>query len=215
MNKEDILIISGGALGSDSVWGLLAEQSGIPKNNIFHILGLGMKRPTGSADRKAEQESGTTITCTEQDYTEAKEAFINLGLTISGKQASLFFKEDGVAQKLHARNYWQVVNGDQVLAVVALVGNDVSGGTATAVHLAIKLGKPVYVLNTCDAKWYHYQNGKYIKCDTPKLVERNTCIGTRTLVQYNICKHGNWVPAPYVGAETEQALRAQMAKVFA
>lgn len=216
----DIKIISGGALGADSVWSYIAEQNGVPKENIKHLISFGLSRPVGSSDRREEQSSGTEHIVSEADIEEAVTNMINLNLVVSGKPAKTFFIKGSngytTSQKLHARNYWQVALGDQVLAVVTLAANKVSGGTATAVNLAIKLNKPVYILNTRDARWYKYNYNikKFVICEDPKPVDKNTCIGTRTLVQYKICKWGQWVNAPYVGSSMETKLREQMTKFF-
>lgn len=209
-----INLVSGGALGSDSVWSFIAEKYGI---KTCHLIAFGMKRPSGGCNpqRQKEQSSGYNQYVTGQETNEAIQELINNDCIISGVKAKDYFRGPlTVPQKLHARNYYQVINGDQVLAVCAIVGSNVSGGTATAINFAIKLGKPVYVLNTVDQEWYHYKDGKYIKCDVPHLARRNTCIGTRTLVKYQVLKYGRWVDAPYVGETTEINLRKQMEKCF-
>lgn len=210
-------VLSGGALGADSVWSYIAENNGVSKEDIIHYIAPGMKRPQGNQERKIEQSTGTEYHLTNEELEVGIQDMIKRGITISKKKAKeYFFNTNGYSpiQKLQGRNYYQVVNSDQVLAVVALINNSVSGGTATAISLAIDLGKPVYVLNTVDAEWYTYKNGKYIRCEVPKPREVNTCIGTRSLVKYNVCKYGHWVPAPYVGEELEDKLRNQMEKVF-
>lgn len=212
-----MIIYSGGALGADSVWSFIAENNGIPKENIIHYIAPGMKRPQGSQERKIEQSTGTEYHLTDEELEIGIQDMIKRNIIINKKKAKeYFFNTNGYSpiQKLQGRNYYQVINSNQVLAVVALINNSVSGGTATAISLAIDLGKPVYILNTIDTEWYTYKNGVYIKCEVPKLKEANTCIGTRSLVKYNVCKYGHWVPAPYVGKELEDKLRNQMEKCF-
>ena len=53
----NITLISGGALGADSVWSYIAEKYGI---KTIHLIGSGLSRPTGGIDdnRIREQRSG-------------------------------------------------------------------------------------------------------------------------------------------------------------
>lgn len=209
-----ITLISGGALGADSVWSYIAEKHGI---KTIHLIGSGLSRPTGGIDdnRIREQRSGINQAITYEQTAEAIKGLIANNVIISGRPAKEYFRgELTTAQKLHARNYWQVEKGQQVLAVCNLANGMPTGGTATAVNLAIKLNKPTYVLNTQDQEWYEYNGTKFIPCDTPKLKIKNTCIGSRSLVKYKVCKYGKWVYAPYVGETIENKLRAKMEEVF-
>ena len=67
------LIVSGGALGSDSVWSYIAEQHGVPKDKIIHIIATGLSRPVGNEARKAEQQSGTNKVLTVKELNTAIE----------------------------------------------------------------------------------------------------------------------------------------------
>ena len=138
----NITLISGGALGADSVWSYIAEKHGI---KTIHLIGSGLSRPTGGIDdnRIREQRSGINQAITYEQTAEAIKGLIANNVIISGRPAKEYFKgELTTAQKLHARNYWQVEKGQQVLAVCNLANGMPTGGTATAVNLAIKLNKP-------------------------------------------------------------------------
>ena len=213
-----IKFISGGALGSDSVWSYYGDKHGVVTT---HFIAEGCKRPTGGRipERIEEQRSGVVRVVNIPSLYKAIEELISLNVPISGRSPEEFFegyKEHlSVAQKLHARNYWQVALGEQVLAIGLIQDHrKVSGGTATAVNLAIKLGKPVFVLNTDDCKWYTWSNTAFVECDKPTLKEKNTTIGTRTIVHYVTLKEGRWVNAPYVGAEVEHQIREMIQDLF-
>ena len=214
----NIKFISGGALGSDSVWSYYGDQHGVVTT---HFIAEGCKRPTGGrdSDRTKEQQSGVVRVVTIPNLYKAIEELINLNIPISGRSPEEFFKgykeHLSVAQKLHARNYWQVVLGEQVLAISTIQDHKkVSGGTATAVNLAIKLDKPVFVLNTDDCEWYTWNGTAFAKCSKPSFKEKNTTIGTRTMVQYVTFKAGRWVNAPYVGKSVEEKLREKIQELF-
>lgn len=213
------LIVSGGALGSDSVWSYIAEQNGVPKDKIIHIIATGLTRPVGNEARKEEQQSGTNKVLTLKELNTAIEEMVKLQIRISGVTADSYFSNYfkygyaalSYAQKLHARNYYQTALTDNIYAVTKLVNNEPTGGTATAINLGIAMGKKIYVLNTEDCQWYTYINGKFELTDNVHLEGKCACIGTRTLVKYKTKKYGMWVDAPYVGETKEQKLREAMA----
>lgn len=208
-----MIFVSGGALGADSVWSFYGEQAGI---KCYHIIGFDLNRPKGgSPERQAEQASGKNVYLNYNQHLHAVEKLKELNVEISGSKASEYFKGGlSVAKKLQARNYFQVTNGDQVLAIVPLIDGKPTGGTTTAINVAIKLGKPVYILNTEDCSWYTYTEGNFIKCDKPVLKERNTTIGSRTLVKYQINSRGQWVDAPYIGEEKETKIREMIKELI-
>ena len=219
MDKK-IEFISGGALGSDSVWSFYGDQHEV---TTYHLIAEGMTRPTGGKNsaRNAEQQSGEVRIVPRERLIEAIEALIEMNISINGKDPNLFFNGYKLglspAQKLHARNYWQVMCGEQVLAIAPIQDDRcVHGGTATACNLGIALGKPVYVLNILDCSWYKWSKTKkkFIKSTKPKFKANNTVIGTRTLVKYETYKGGSWKVAPYVGAEVEQQIREMIQDLF-
>lgn len=208
-----MIFVSGGALGADSVWSYYGEQAGI---KCYHLIGFGLNRPKGgSPERQAEQASGKNVYLNYNQHLYAVEELKKLDVEISGVKASEYFKGSiSTPKKLQARNYFQVINGDQVLAIVSLVNGKPTGGTATAINTAIKLDKPVYVLNTEDCSWYTYTEGNFIKCGKPVLKERNTTIGSRALVKYQTRVNGQWVDAPYIGEEKETKIREMIKELI-
>lgn len=208
-----MIFVSGGALGADSVWSYYGEQAGI---KCYHLIGFDLNRPKGgSPERQAEQASGKNVYLNYNQHLHAVEELKKLDVEISGVKASEYFKGSiSTPKKLHARNYFQVINGDQVLAIVPLVNGKPTGGTATAINTAIKLDKPVYVLNTEDCSWYTYTEGNFIKCGKPVLKERNTTIGSRALVKYQTRVNGQWVDAPYIGEEKETKIREMIKELI-
>jgi len=208
-----MIFVSGGALGADSVWSYYGEQAGV---KCYHLIGFGLNRPKGgSPERQTEQASGKNVYLNYNQHLHAVEELKKLDVEISGVKASEYFKGSiSTPKKLHARNYFQVINGDQVLAIVPLVNGKPTGGTAIAINTAIKLDKPVYVLNTEDCSWYTYTEGNFIKCGKPVLKERNTTIGSRALVKYQTRVNSQWVDAPYIGEEKETKIREMIKELI-
>lgn len=213
-------IYSGGALGSDSVWGLLAEKAGVPKENILHIIYTGGRRPTGGSNpnRMEEQSSGTVITLNADQMDKAIKHLCKLDILISGVPASQYFNNYNgevfqleTRQKLQTRNYWQVIKADAVYAVTPITDGKVTGGTATAINMAIALEKPVYILDPLKLHWFKFVQGDFVPVGKVKLQGNCACIGTRSLVQYKKKKFGNmWVDAPYIGETLEKKTREMM-----
>lgn len=212
-------ILSGGALGADSVWSFLAEKAGVDSKNIYHIIASGMKRPTGGLDddRIREQQSGTTITISDELMRKGVEALLDLDINILGKPAKEYFNGFNgnarflsVGQKLQVRNYYQIRKADNVYAVTELKNGRPNGGTSTAINIAIAMEKPVFILDPYKGQWYEFVQGSYEPRNNIQLEGICACIGTRSLVKYKQCKYGNWVDAPYVGEANEKRTREMM-----
>lgn len=199
-------IISGGALGADSVWGAYATPCNI---TVEHMIAYGQKRPSGygNPQRAYEQSIGLNHYLSAYEHQFAVEYMCKLNAPISGQPAQQFFATTTpVKAGLHARNFYQVALTDRVLAVTGITNGVVSGGTATAVNLGIIMGKDVYVLNTNDGEWYHWESGWKL-ADKPQLAVRTACIGSRSIVNYPKCRG-------YIGEDKEQYLRTKMQAVF-
>lgn len=208
--------ISGGALGSDSLWSYYGDKKGI---TTYHLIGFNCRRPTGGRDplRNEEQSSGKNVIITKEQTEAAIKDLIDLGIEISGKPASKYFTGKlSMPECLQARNYYQVRKSNMVLAIVPLIRGIPTGGTVTAINVGIKRNIPVYVLNTNDCEWYKYSGGKFTKSEMPNLngLDMVTTVGTRTLVKYKTFSYGQWVDAPYIGEEKETKIREQIQLVI-
>ena len=148
---------SGGAIGSDAIWGEIGERFGVKSNHYYKD-----KTPNGN----------TKIS--ESDFKEglekAKEASKLLGRNWSNKP---------YVQGLLARNWSQVKYSDAVFAIGEIDGKFVKGGTGYAVAMAIMSNKPVYVFNLKNNQWYKRETNSWVKIDTPVLTNNFAGIGTR------------------------------------
>lgn len=131
-----ITLQSGGAIGADSAWAKSGERYGF--ETIAHSF----------PDHKSR--SGTKV-----DYDDvqlqANDPFIK---EISQKINRPFPPRTKFAADLIRRNYYQVSNGEAVVAIGYLTSTGVKGGTGWAVEYGKKLGKPVYVFDQKSGRWF-------------------------------------------------------------
>lgn len=160
---------SGGAEGSDYMWGAIGEQFGVVSNHYYQ---KGFKTPVGNTPLTKEQ------------LKEADEHLIKANETLG----RTFPAASEITNSLLRRNWFQVKNADAIYAIGRPDKNNsnvVSGGTAWAVQMAIDEGKPVYVYDLNSFKWFQYvvdketNTGKWQETGTPTLTKNFAGIGTR------------------------------------
>ena len=174
---------SGGAIGADFAWGNIGASYGVTGKHYFDA--------TDAREGKRPPYSNTPITDEDRTLGERKAFY-------AGKQMGrLGSRAQKVADPLLIRDWNQVKNSDMVVAIaqkfdmpgdkfsnksdderVALVPQ-VSGGTGWAVQMAIAEGKPVFVFNQADGKWYMNFMGVWKYAEAPVLSNNFAGIGTR------------------------------------
>jgi len=164
LGKGEIVNHSGGAKGSDSVWGELGEEFGV-KSNHYYVEGN--KTPKGN------------VAISKQEALKAdkalKKANESLGRT--------FPTSNDYVNNLLRRNFNQVDNADAVYAITEIKGNKPQGGTGWAVQMAVDMGKPVFVYSQEKGQWMSFTNGKWAATDTPVLTNNFAGIGTREITE--------------------------------
>ena len=179
-NIEEATLHSGGAIGADSMWDVIGSAFGLKnKRHYYH----GEKTPAGNIEISAE------------DYQEGREKSAQAAKAVWGYQYP-YMKDDRLI-----RNWAQVKYSDAIFAVSTIVNpgenvfpnqpkdtrtalkQAVSGGTGYAVEMAIQAGKPVYVFNQRDNKWYTWDenSSEFVQTPTPKLTNNFAGIGTREI----------------------------------
>lgn len=179
---------SGGARGSDSVWGQIGEEYGVTSR---HYYADGEKTPTGN------------VALTKDQLAEANEHLRQANTKLNRK----FPTSNEYVNNLLRRNWYQIKNSDAIYAIAEsfdIVKDNtkpknttditksvysyratVKGGTGWAVQMAIDNSKPVYVFDQSDGKWYQYSasqdNLGWIETDTPILTPNFAGIGTRNI----------------------------------
>lgn len=153
---------SGGAIGSDTMWGEIGEEYGVVSNHYYH----GAKTPNGN------------IEITEEQFERGKQHVYKANETLHRRPYKYM--------NLLARNWIQVENSDAVFAIGQLKNNVVDGGTGWAVQMAIDVNKPVYVFDQERNKWYTKVDEDWVEIGTPTLTPNFAGIGTRNINQNGI-----------------------------
>ena len=148
---------SGGAIGSDTVWGELSGQYGVVSEHYWH----GKRTDNGNHE------------ITEEEFEEGKKHVLEANKTLH--------RQPYKYMNLLARNYCQVKNAEEIFAIGHFKNKVVDGGTGWAVQMAIDDGKIVNFYDQEKCVWGRYSNGKWERSDTPVLTKNFAGIGTRKL----------------------------------
>lgn len=148
---------SGGAVGSDTEWGNVAQKYGF---NITHYT-------VNDYDKLSRDDKESV----EKQYKEVVER-------LQRKQLSA----DSYSGKLVRRDMLQANSADSILAIGRLGKNGhVDGGTAYATERGIIRGIPVYLFDQNDNHWKTYNGEKFVDCEQPSLTQHAALIGTRQI----------------------------------
>lgn len=203
---DNFVNTTGGAYGADTLGCIVGLSYGFKKH--IHLRPEG--NPNLSKKLRLLMFKPTLVKSAELDFARKQ---INSSLNKNYK--------GGIACDLQSRNYWQVTNSDAVYCFATKNSdNSVSGGTNTALQLAIFQGKPAYVFDVDSLKWFMYNNEVGSLCEIdfiPELLYRYAIVGTRDIEDYQIkCgKTGMWISRPnYLGVEKEIAVTAAMSNLY-
>lgn len=128
--------------------------------------------------------------------------------------------QDNLLDNLQARNYHQVVNSDGVFCFSKVTGDSsVSGGTNTALQLAIKMDVDAYVYDIDKFIWLKYNTGieKLEPCEPPVLPKDYSIVGSRDIEDYHVKdkRTGQWGSRKtYVGKQAENKIKKVMVELF-
>lgn len=157
VNPGTAQFYSGGAVGSDTEWGNVAQKYGF---NITHYT-------VNDYDRLSSDDKESI----EKQYKEVVER-------LQRKQLSA----DSYSGKLVRRDMLQANSADSILAIGRLGKNGhVDGGTAYATERGIIRGIPVYLFDQNDNHWKTYDGEKFVDCEQPSLTQHAALIGTRQI----------------------------------
>jgi energy-coupling factor transporter ATP-binding protein EcfA2 len=201
---------SGGANGADTIWDTVGREFGVTNHNHYR------DENNSTLSKKLKDAGVKAVTLTAAALNKARDT-VNSLLGTNHK--------DDLAGNLQARNYYQVANSDGVFAIGSLTPNKkgVTGGTNTAIQLAIKLTdkiRPVYVWDTNTQRWYEFNRtkGVFQATTTPTLTKEFAGIGTRDIENYNTKNQltGKFEPRKqYVGDEIANAAKQAIKDVYA
>lgn len=156
VNTNTAEFYSGGAKGSDTEWGNIAQKYGF---NIKHYV-VNDYDKLSNADKEQ----------VEKQYKEVVER-------LQRRQLSA----DSYSGKLVRRDMLQANSADSILAIGRLKNGHVDGGTAYATERGIIRGIPVYLFDQDDNHWKIYDGEKFINCEQPNLTRHAALIGTRQI----------------------------------
>lgn len=170
---------SGGANQSDAEW----DIEGLPYGVTFDHYLLPEDGPV--ADKRLVAR-GVLPVSAEEFRIEGQQK-----VTIAARQMGRIEPSHQVRNAKLIRNWAQVKNADAVFAITSMLkpGDEMNygkkalisqgkGGTGYAIQMAINEGKPVYVFNQKDGKWYKNITGKWENSDIPVLTKNFAGIGT-------------------------------------
>jgi hypothetical protein len=151
---------SGGAIGADSAWDNVGREFGVTNHRHYYY---GSKTPKGNVE--------LTKTQLDEGVAEMRKAAVVLGK--NPQKASTV--------NLLARNWFQVKNSDQVVAIAPIDDSKkmVEGGTGWAVAMAQANNKETHVFNLKDNSWYTWNGNTFVASEVPILSKNFAGIGSR------------------------------------
>lgn len=168
-NAYNITVLSGGAIGSDTIFESVALSYG------YTVKAFSYKTSYHNSSNKVE--------ISDKQYLEGIEHVKRANKTLKRKNISKYYP-------LLSRNYFQIKDTKQVFAIGTLKDfKIVNGGTGYAVQMAIDNYKPVYVFEQDLNSWfeYSYNQKRFIKCSPPYITKDIiTGIGTREINENGI-----------------------------
>lgn len=176
--SSSLVLHSGGALGADTDWHLTAGRYGLDGYNHY------MAQSYASSISKELKSKGIKSTPINDGLIQNTIHTMNL---LTGTRLSLIGESGKLdyISALKARNLFQVFNSESVYAVVINSFADyVKGGTNGAVQLGITMGKPIYVYDINEDRWYSYNNKGRTPIDLPPAVKGHFAgVGTRDIAK--------------------------------
>lgn len=167
VNPSEFTNYSGGADGADSTWDIVGRKFGVVNHKHFYY---GEKTPKGNFE------------ISDAEYDE--------GLGEVAKAAKLLKKNPKQPRTLAllSRNWAQVKNSDQVVAIAPLEDSKkaVKGGTGWAVAMAQLNGKEVYVFDLESNQWHKWNGTEFVRSAVPVLAKNFAGIGSRKITDKGI-----------------------------
>lgn len=165
LNPEECILYSGGAKGTETFFGELAEKYGLQEVN-YSFEGHSIERSRGVRVLTSEEL-----------------ALKDVSLTYVSKLMSRNFTRAPLFRKVLQSICWQISSGHEVF-VVGTIQEDgtVKGGTGWGAEFAKICNKPLYVFGQKRNGWFKWEKEEWIEVKTPVIAHRHFCAtGTRFL----------------------------------
>lgn len=165
LNPKDCIVFSGGARGTETLFGELAEKYGIEEVNY------------GFEGHKSERSRGVRILTSEEL------ARKDVSLTYVSRLMNRSYSSAPLFRKVLQSICWQVNSGHEVF-VVGTIQEDgtVKGGTGWGAEFAKLCNKPLYVFGQMRNAWFFWDKTSWKEVENPVISHRHfTATGTRFL----------------------------------
>ena len=165
MRREDCILYSGGATGSEAAFGAAAERYGIDEVNF-----------TFEGHNPARQRGLRVLTRAELRRGDVSLAYVS-------KLMNRRFPDTPLFRALLQTIWHQVQNGQEVFLVGKLNPDDtVTGGTGIAAEFAKLFNKPLFVFDQDERRWFTWRDGAWGDAGEPAIRQPLFCgSGTRFL----------------------------------
>lgn len=165
LDTKECILYSGGAAGTESFFGALAERYGIEEVN-YSFEGHQLDRTRGARMLTSEELALKDVSLT----------YVSRLMNRQYTRAPLFRK---VLQSI----CWQVSSGHEVWVVGAIQEDGtVTGGTGWGAEFAKICNKPLFVFDQLQAAWFTWEKEAWAKVENPVISHRHfTATGTRFL----------------------------------
>lgn len=169
MNTENICF-SGGAVGADSTWGIIAKEN---DHDVVHFI----------FQNHRSKEDNTVVLSTDE-LKEADQFLIEANKDLKRS----FPTKNEFVNNLLRRNYYQIKDSDSLYAVSTInQDGNVDGGTAWAVTMFIQNRTgPVYLYDQVKEIWFEYdRDGEvFLEIESPPTPSGKwTGIGSRKITE--------------------------------
>lgn len=164
-NVQGYILYSGGAAGTESYFGKMAEDYGLEEVN-YSFEGHQIERARGVRMLTSKELAGKDVSLT----------YVSKIMNRQYTRAPLFRK---VLQSI----CWQVSSGEEVFVVGGILpDNTAKGGTGWGAEFAKICNKPLWLFDQEKNAWFHWEQEVWLPAAEPMVTAKTfTATGTRFL----------------------------------
>ncbi|MDA8126418.1 MAG: hypothetical protein M0009_14695 [Deltaproteobacteria bacterium] len=149
MNKEEVILFSGGIQGAEAEFGATAERFGMAEVN-FSFEGHKLVRHRGLRVLTPEElKSG------------------DVSLEYVSRLMNRTYTENATIRKVLQTIWYQVNNGQEIYVIGEILADQtVKGGTGWGAEFAKLCNKPLFVFDQKQNAWFRWENTKWVKYES-------------------------------------------------
>ena len=165
VEKSDCILFSGGAKGTETAFGEIAEEFGIEEVNFTfdgHLI---------------ERERGKRVL----NHEELKNGDVSLEYV--SKLMNRRYTTSPLFRRILQSIWYQINNGQEIYVIGEILEDKtVKGGTGWGAEFAKICNKPLYVFDQSKDGWFSWSDQEWTACDPPVITHPHvTGTGTRNL----------------------------------